>query len=37
MPLPLRTIDPSRLVARRAELGLSRAALAAQGPGKVVM
>lgn len=30
MPLPLRTIDPSRMVARRAELGLSRAALAAR-------
>ena len=30
MPLPLRTIDPSRLVARRVELGLSRAALAAR-------
>jgi transcriptional regulator with XRE-family HTH domain len=29
MPLPLRTIDPSRMVARRVELGLSRAALAA--------
>ncbi|QMU67110.1 helix-turn-helix domain-containing protein [Streptacidiphilus sp. P02-A3a] len=30
MPLPLRTIDPSRLVARRVELGLTRAALAAR-------
>src|SRR6266566_3738095 len=30
MPVPLRTIDPSRLVARRVELGLSRAALAAR-------
>ncbi|MFJ5608177.1 helix-turn-helix domain-containing protein [Streptomyces sp. NPDC093221] len=29
MPSPLRTIDPARLVARRVELGLSRAALAA--------
>lgn len=30
MPLPLRTIDPSRMAARRVELGLSRAALAAR-------
>lgn len=30
MPLPLRTIDSSRLVARRVELGLTRAALAAR-------
>ncbi len=30
MPRPLRTIDPSRMVARRVELGLSRAALAAR-------
>src|SRR4030081_1859986 len=30
MPLPLRAIDPSRLAARRVELGLSRAALAAR-------
>ncbi|MEV3949090.1 helix-turn-helix transcriptional regulator [Streptomyces halstedii] len=30
MPPPLRTVDPVRLVARRVELGLSRAALAAQ-------
>lgn len=28
MPLPLRTINPSRLAARRVELGLTRAALA---------
>lgn len=30
MPSPLRTVDPIRLVARRVELGLSRAALAAR-------
>jgi transcriptional regulator with XRE-family HTH domain len=30
MPIPLRTIDPARLAARRAELGLSRAELAAR-------
>ncbi|MFB7668400.1 helix-turn-helix domain-containing protein [Kitasatospora sp. NPDC056138] len=30
MPLPLRTIDPARLVSRRVELGLTREALAAR-------